>query len=67
MENNLGITKVNMQQKFLMSIEDHLHHRRFDLDQLWGWGKNEFGQLGSSGANFIKYPEKIKIPNIREN
>lgn len=53
MHNVLGITTQNMQQKFLMSIDEHLN-KKFTNDQLWGWGRNDTGQLGSSSANVIK-------------
>lgn len=39
MHNVLGITKQNMQQKFIMSIEENLH-KKSNNDKLWGWGKN---------------------------
>lgn len=39
MHNALGITTQNMQQKFLMSIQQNLN-KKSSNDQLWGWGKN---------------------------
>jgi hypothetical protein len=39
MENVLGITKLNMQQKLILCIEEVLEGRN-ECDQLWGWGKN---------------------------
>ena len=35
----LGITKQNMQQKFIMSIEENLKKKSRN-EQLYGWGKN---------------------------
>ena len=54
MINVLGITKQNHQQKFLTSLEDQLK-KKSNQDQLYGWGKNEFGQLGSSNANYVNF------------
>lgn len=39
MYNVLGITKQNMQQKFLMSINENLGNKPRN-DKLYGWGKN---------------------------
>lgn len=30
-------------------------------DKIWGWGQNSNGQLGSSSANFIVKPQKIRF------
>lgn len=60
MHNVLGITTQNMQQKFIMSIEQNMN-KKSNNDQLWGWGKNQSGQLGSSSAVFISKPQKIRM------
>ena len=52
MINVLGITKQNMQQKLLTSIDEEMK-KKSSHDQLYGWGKNEYGQLGSSSANYV--------------
>ena len=39
MINVLGITKPNMQNKLLTSIEEELK-KKSNQDQLYGWGKN---------------------------
>lgn len=66
MENVLGITGVNMQQKMLLSIEKNMK-LSYKMDRLWGWGKNDTGQLGNSMANFAKVPVNIKLPEFNKN
>lgn len=39
MYNHLGITKLNMQQKFIMLLEEVVHNKN-KIDTLYGWGKN---------------------------
>ncbi len=39
MHNALGITKLNMQQKFLMCLEELVQNGK-RKDTLYGWGKN---------------------------
>ena len=39
MYNALGMTKLNMQQKLILSIQE-LQEGRNEYDQLWVWGKN---------------------------
>lgn len=39
MENVLGINKLNVQQKLLLSIEQAVEGSQLK-DQLWVWGKN---------------------------
>lgn len=41
-----------MQQKFLMLLEEVIENKNKE-DTLYGWGKNESGQLGSRNANFV--------------
>jgi len=41
-----------MQQKFLMLLEEVIENKN-KVDTLYGWGKNESGQLGSRNANFV--------------
>jgi hypothetical protein len=52
MYSNLGITKQNMQQKFLMLLHEVIENKH-KIDTLYGWGKNENGQLGSRNANYV--------------
>lgn len=54
MENVLGITKLNMQQKLMLCLEELLEGKN-QSDQLWVWGKNEFGQLGTTKANYVQF------------
>jgi hypothetical protein len=62
MNDVLGMTKENLQQKLLMCIEERLRRKSND-DKLWGWGKNESGQLGSSS---IAKPRKIRFECLKE-
>lgn len=39
MENVLGITNANLQQKMLLSIEQNMKVS-YKMDRLHGWGKN---------------------------
>jgi hypothetical protein len=39
MHNTLGITKPNMQQKFMMELQTIVENKS-KSDQLYGWGKN---------------------------
>lgn len=55
MENVLGISKLNMQQKLLLCIEEAVEGRN-ERDQVWVWGKNDYGQLGLSHANYVLPP-----------
>ena len=52
MENVLGLTKLNMQQKLILCIEEVVEGKN-EYDQLWVWGKNEYGQLGMISANYV--------------
>ena len=63
MEDVLGITSTILQQKILLSIERHqkISYRK---DELYGWGKNEAGQLATSMAFFVNKPVKIKLPEF---
>jgi hypothetical protein len=49
------MTKENMQQKLLLCIQEVLEGKN-QTEQLWVWGKNEFGQLGSTHANYVPRP-----------
>jgi alpha-tubulin suppressor-like RCC1 family protein len=60
MNDALGITTQNMQHKLLMCV-DEIINRKSNNDQLWGWGRNDNGQLGSSSANFVARPQKIRL------
>jgi hypothetical protein len=53
MENVLGISKLNMQQKFILCIEEVIEGKN-EYEQLWVWGKNDWGQLGVAHANYVK-------------
>ena len=55
MQKVLGINKLNMQQKLLLCIEEAVEGRN-ESDQLWVWGKNDYGQLGLSHANYVTIP-----------
>ena len=61
MENVLGITNINIQQKILLSIENN-KKISYNKDKLYGWGKNQTGQLGNSMAVFVNKPVNIKLP-----
>ena len=43
-----------MQQKLLLCIDDIMEGKgKHQNDQIWVWGKNDFGQLGVSHANYV--------------
>ncbi len=52
MHNTLGINKPNMQQKFMMELQKIIQNKQ-KSDQLYGWGKNECGQLASNNSNYV--------------
>jgi hypothetical protein len=60
MENVLGINKLNMQQKFMLCIEEVVEGKN-EYEQLWVWGKNDYGQLGVSHANYVS-PSNVDRP-----
>ena len=66
MENVLGITNTNLQQKILLSIEEH-RKISYKKDKLFGWGKNETGQLGNNMAIFVNKPVSIKLPELNKH
>lgn len=53
MESVLGMSKLNMQQKFLLCIEEVLEGKN-ECEQIWVWGKNDYGQLGVTHANYVR-------------
>lgn len=57
---------VNLQQKILLSIEEHMKVS-YNKDKLFGWGKNETGQLGNNMAVFFNKPVGIKLPELNKN
>lgn len=63
MEDRLGITNTNLQQKILLSIEENMKIS-YDKDLLFGWGKNETGQLGNNMTVFAAKPIRIKLPEL---
>lgn len=52
MENVLGMNKLNMQQKFMLCINEVIQGKN-ERDQIWVWGKNDYGQLGVTHANYV--------------
>jgi alpha-tubulin suppressor-like RCC1 family protein len=49
-----------------MSIDEYLN-KKSNNDRLWGWGKNESGQLGSSSANYVSKPQKIRFTCLHQD
>ena len=57
----LGIMNSNLQQKMIMSIQQH-QEISYSGDELYGWGRNDSGQLGNSMMQFAHKPIRIKLP-----
>lgn len=62
----LGITNASHQQKMLLSIEKN-QEISYSADELYGWGRNDAGQLGNSMALHVQKPIKLKLPEFAKN
>lgn len=66
MSDRLGILNTNLQQKMLMSIQQH-EEISYQGDELYGWGRNDNGQLGNTMMQFAQKPIRIKLPDFSRN
>lgn len=59
----LGILNSNLQQKMIMSIQQH-QEISYQGDELFGWGRNDNGQLGNTMMQFAHKPIRIRMPEF---
>lgn len=62
----MGVTNANLQQKMLMSIQRH-QEVSYQGDELYGWGRNDTGQLATNQMQHAQKPVKIKMPEYQNN
>jgi len=63
----LGMIRDDLQVKFLNDIE-RLSKNTFVKPKLFGWGKNDYGQLGLNTGNVIvNHPLGIVLPELEKN
>jgi len=61
LRDTLGILNENMQSKFFTEISKY-SKKTLSAQWLYGWGSNQYGQLGLPPVNLVHIPTKLAIP-----
>jgi hypothetical protein len=59
-EKTLGFIEFHHKQKFKQEVQKRMQTTWEDIN-LWGWGTNQYGQLGIQGVK-VEQPRKIPMP-----